>query len=70
MVLQAEIPKGPCHGKAWCILVWQPHSGHVWFVIHGENSPLAIQNPCEFTYRSKKTMYKMQSRRIHIHFKN
>uniref|UniRef100_A0A0A9EEL1 Uncharacterized protein n=1 Tax=Arundo donax TaxID=35708 RepID=A0A0A9EEL1_ARUDO len=48
MVLQAEVPKGPCHGEARCILVWQPQRRHVRFIIHGEDSLFTTQDPRSF----------------------
>jgi len=47
MVLQAEVTEGPCHGEARRILVRQPHPRHVRFVVHGEHSSLAVQDPCK-----------------------
>ena len=56
MVLQAEVTEGPCHGEARRILIRQPHPRHVWLVVHGEHSPLAVQNPCELTCRKHTGM--------------
>lgn len=62
-ILEAEISESPGHGKTRGIIVWQPDSGNLRFILKGKNTPFESSNSLCFPYneRTKRIMQELHN---------